>query len=214
MMSQLESIGPDERWAKFTDSRDLFTAAVQLHNLLIEILEDEIKCVGDVSLKACCEVIIHHSRDVGKLFDVQPKGVEATKFIGYLAFWVRKIKPLSNAYSIVDVAEVLDDENKDPDISWKEITQINELASIEIVKRLLHSYVVNPDSKLISGSPDVRLQVADRALAIMDGYLTIDTAHDEFKNFKDIMVYDMRFRTFGPHHMVHIINHILYAADN
>nr|CAX84022.1 uncharacterized protein [uncultured bacterium] len=95
----------------------------------------------ELSAKAVREVAWHSARDIQKLAIYQEDSVDPIKFFGYLAFWVRKLKPVRHAVA-----------------GGEAITDINEKLSVWIL--------VSAASKYVSESEDVFSK--DDALAISD----------------------------------------------
>jgi hypothetical protein len=191
----------------FTDAQR--SSAASLRRLIESVLTDYCGCVGSVSELACQDIIVHHERDLARLRVIHPEGVHPSKHIGYLVFWIRKLKPAANAFPI---DQVLAHASGDipPD---HEITTINELICIYVAQHLVLSYA---DDGLIGPhfESEQRESFKNRIKAIATGVLSsrIDVGHSEGNVFRSF-IYDMRYRTFGPHHVVHFINHVVYAAS-
>src|SRR4051794_24646186 len=72
--------------------------AHDLHAIVSSILVNDIQVDAKVSRRALVDVVIHWDADMTKLMNSQKNGVRPSKYIGYLSFWFRKLKPISGAY--------------------------------------------------------------------------------------------------------------------
>lgn len=184
--------------------------ACELHRKLEEILVDYCECIGRVSLRCCEDIILHHERDLLRLRAIQADGIHPTKHIGYLAFWVRKLKPISCAFPTSLIITTDDRHQID---EKEEIALINELAAVYLSQHLLMSYA--DDGVIFQAENEKQKKTFMSALlksmrfSILDDHALGPSTISLLTN----IIYDMRYRTFGPHHLVHILNHLIYAAE-
>ncbi len=190
-----------------------------MHETLLQVVAEHCDCVASVSLECCKEIVVHYERDISRLQLIHSDGVHPAKCVGYLVFWVRKLKPISMAYSLSAI------QRAKPDEELNESLLINEEAAIFLALHLTLSYaedgILSYDEKTsvyIGGEKTdaerERLKAFVGCLQqLILGYLNnkIDAGHERGNIFTSL-VYDMRYRTFGPHHVVHFINHLVYAA--
>lgn len=191
-----------------TISSEQDESATNLKTLLERLLTEKCQCLGRVSMHTCQEVIVHHERDLMRLGSLHPNGIHPSKHIGYLAFWIRKLKPVSNAYPLSVVSEYEDGIIPD----GKEVLAINEILSIYVAKHLTISYIEDGHIEPTL-TTNLRQQFIKNIVNLMTDVLSarIDAGHMQGSVFR-AFIYDARYRTFGPHHVVHFINHVLYAA--
>ncbi|MFH6781636.1 MULTISPECIES: hypothetical protein [Methylobacterium] len=186
-------------------------SARDLYRLIEKLLVEQCGCVAHISLKTCIDVIEHHESDLGRLLKIHPLGVHPSKHIGYLVFWIRKLKPISVAYALSDLEPYQHD--PDHDVSHdKELNTINEVVSIYVAQHLMLSYA--EDNLIIGGIEESeKAEFVRKIQRVLENVLTltVDVGHGHGNLFKSFL-YDMRYRTFGPHHVVHFVNHVVYAA--
>jgi hypothetical protein len=178
--------------------RDLTSA---LYESIQKILKQK-EAVADVSYRVCEEVIIHHRRDIERLYAVHHRLVHPTKHCSYLAFWIRKLKPIANAFPASKIKA-----GRHPPLE-SEDTHINEKVCIFVALQTLFDYI--DDGILPIPPTTTKAKFLKRYSQAMSGYFTSEvdnemTVGDRFS----AIVYDMRFRTFGPHHLTHLLTHIL-----
>jgi hypothetical protein len=153
-----------------------------------------------VSFPVCEEIIIHHGRDIDRLYATHHQYVHPTKHCSYLAFWIRKLKPISDAYPLSAI--------EDPIPFSESITDINEKVALFIGLRSLCKYVRDGDITLPKMlSEEKRISIFTK---LTEEYLD-SSAEDGMSmgNRFVMLTYDMRFRTFGPHHLTHVFTQIL-----
>lgn len=194
-------------------SRDqIITHAAELRYALQDILREDLKCMGTVSLACCYDVVEHHDRDMDRLYTVhQPKKlVHPSKHIAYLAFWVRKLKPVDSSYPISEVEEAIKLDR--PIDDSREVRDVNERICLWYMFRLLNACIGIGQIAPPNG------MTADKFLSNLDSvFLKFreepsggPVLNDRF----DAHVYDMRYRTFGPHHLVHLANYLISEASH
>jgi len=185
-------------------------SARYLKKLLEQLMYEQCGCLSLVSEVACRDVIIHHERDLNRLRVIHPQGIHPAKHIGYLVFWVRKLKPIAITFRIADIANARDKEIPD----GREVAPDNEIVSVYLAQHLLFSYI---DDGIIPEGPVTRhkqklfkLKVEMIIKYVLNQQIDVGS---EMGNAFEAFVYDMRYRTFGPHHVVHFVNHIIHAAS-
>src|SRR4029077_19572145 len=159
----------------------------------------------DVSKKTVFSVARYFLRDINRIRDRQDGSISSIKFAGYWGFWIRKLKPLSNAYRF----------GADKNDHNNEVIEINELVALEISVAFIlrigtfaeHGVVID----LIRGS------CSQRRDQTCNGAVCVKESAIDFMKFRDALnlryiVYSMRHRTFWPHHFVTNLDHIVFCA--
>ncbi len=187
---------------------DAVRQANDLRYSLHAILTEDMDCVGVVSLGACHDVIVHLQRDMDRLYAVHQTLVHPSKHVAYAAFWIRKIKPVSMAYPATKVSSALQGGPAVNDAD--EIVDINERICLYYTLRLLVAYVVHDQIPTPNGMSTAVF--VDRIQAAFDRYVNDEEPGPALSDQFESLVYDMRFRTFGPHHVVHVVSYLLREA--
>jgi hypothetical protein len=193
------------------DSRkQIIKHAGQLRYTLDVILREDLKCIGTVSLACCYDVIEHHSRDIERLYAVHQKLVHPSKHIAYAAFWIRKLKPIDSSYPLSEIEEAI---NSDRPINESlELRDVNERICLWYTFRLLSSYVSRGYIKVPSGLSVEKF--TKNIESVFVDFITEQTEGPVLSDRFEAHVYDMRYRTFGPHHVVHLVNYLLTEATH
>lgn len=142
-------------------------------------------------------------KDLRRIEDNQGAGIALTKVVGYWAFWIRKTRPVIIAYEGIAPA------SGEPNL-FSEIADINERVALEFAVSALSSQsreggVIHDPfrSECKASSCDGR--------ACMRAYARYTlNIHDNV--FEKYLLYSMRFRTFGPHHFVMLLDQMLISA--
>lgn len=136
-------------------------------------------------------------KDLRRVEDNQGSGIALTKVVGYWAFWIRKTHPVIVAY-----------EGKS-DSPQAEIPDINERVALEFAVSFIASQnrtgstIHDPFRSECKQACDGSACVAKYAKYMLD-------VHDHV--FEKYLIYSMRFRTFGPHHFVMMLDQMLISA--
>ncbi|RAU23977.1 hypothetical protein CU669_02610 [Paramagnetospirillum kuznetsovii] len=168
---------------------------------------------AQVSMFRLVDIIHRWKRDINKMERDHPHGVHAIKHIAYQAFWIRKLKPTSNAYRIKDLEEA---EARDSQVSpAKEIVDINERLSILVAIR----YMMRFAEKGLYPSTDAEIAEGSTAIDpdLLQDYLREYMYFPHRKSAMpgstyDNLIHNQRYRTFGPHHLAHIFDQVTYGA--
>ena len=203
------------------DKQQIIKYALKLRYTLQDILTEDLKCMGTVSLACCYDVIEHHDRDMDRLYKVhQPKKlVHQSKHIAYVAFWIRKLKPVDSSFPITEVSEAFSS-NREIDPT-QEVRDINERICLWYMYRLLRAAIIAGQVEPPSGmTVDEFLPKLDRVFLKFRKEPAGEPTPEEpaawpvLKDRFDAHVYDMRYRTFGPHHLVHLVNYWFSEASH
>jgi hypothetical protein len=111
--------------------------------LLIEEKCIENGIISIVSLPTCEDVIFHHEKDLQKLVfsHEHVEGIHPSKHIGYLAFWIRKLKPIAYGYETEALLTEIANGNHTSSISEsEEVVSVNEIAPIYVALHLILAY--------------------------------------------------------------------------
>jgi hypothetical protein len=166
------------------------TMYVAIHNLLFSAATERRMDVK-ISRNVLKDVVVHYGRDLEKLHDHQKGEVSLTKRIAGLAFWIRRLKPISIAYPKGHRHE--DDEIQDA----------NEQIALTIAMKLLLKTACH--KKHLSVMKD--LPESGRAVAL-SSFLTMYWSNHEGINYTNF-IYSFRYRNFSPHHISLLFDSIL-----
>lgn len=174
------------------------------------ILREDLQCMGTVSLACCYDVIEHHSRDIERLYAVHQQLVHPSKHIAYAAFWIRKLKPVDSSYPTSEVERAI--RAKKPIDESLELRDVNERICLHYTFRLLNEYVIGNHIKPPNGisKGDFLLNIE----RVFQNFVSGGDAGPVLRDRYEAIVYDMRYRTFGPHHVVHLVNYLLTEASH
>ena len=166
----------------------------------------ELGYIANIDRSICQEIDTHWRRDIKRLTTIhnhEKKGLGVEKGIGYLAFWIRKLQPLSQAhpYSVSATGEIVPDHTNTNN-------QINEIVSIYSIKQVLTYYL----SKKEGDSSALKKKIADIGDTFTKLFAPVPSENLPHSKFLSVCLYDMRFRTFGPHHLTHAVRYIMDAA--
>lgn len=169
------------------------------HRLIMRYL-DAIGVSAPISMKTMVELAYFCYRDIYRIKIQQDDHVTAAKFAGYLGFWIRKLKPISRAFRI-------DADIDDPNA---EIVEINELAALQIaINVLIEDGKGGAETQL---HDPVRRNCQDNTC---DGKVCLTEyirLYFGLETNSDYIIYSMRHRTFGPHHLVTNLEHLVFGA--
>lgn len=178
--------------------------APDIFDALVDILKG-MSVDAYLSYRIVEEVVVHFWRDMERLYAIHHEHVHVTKACSYVAFWVRKLKPISDAHP-EKIFQIIG-EDATPPLS-AELTDINEQVAIHLAIRLLRNCI--EDNRVIDIEGRTREQVLETFDEVVENYLVseIEDGMSMGLRFQSI-VYDMRFRTFGPHHLTQFLTHIM-----
>jgi len=178
--------------------------APELYDLVVDLLQ-KLNTSAHVSYAITEEIAIHFWRDLERLYAIHHEQINVTKTCSYLAFWVRKLKPVSDAYPL-QAYEGLDADEQ-PNREY-EVTDINEQISLHLSLTLLRHCL--EDSRITEAANIDREEILAAFDKVSEEYLTSVVEDGMSMGLRfDSMVYDMRFRTYGPHHLTHFLVHIM-----
>src|SRR5688572_18398137 len=159
----------------------------------------------DVSKKTVFSVARYFLRDINRIRDRQDDSISSIKFAGYWGFWIRKLKPLSNAFRF----------GSDKNDHNNEVIEINELVALEISVAFILRIGTFAEQKVVIDL--MRGNCKQRQSNACDGTECVRQSAIEFMKFRNALnlrciIYSMRHRTFGPHHFVTNLDHIVFGA--
>jgi len=174
-------------------------------NIIIGQALRKINVIAHVSYAITEEISIHFWRDMERLYAIHHEQINVTKSCSYIAFWVRKLKPVSDAYPLQAYQDLAKDEQPNGEY---EITDINEQISLHLSLSLLRNCL---EDNRVAGEADIgQPQMLAAFDKVSEDYLTSVVEDGMSMGLRfDSMVYDMRFRTYGPHHLTHFLVHIM-----
>jgi hypothetical protein len=190
--------------SEYVADEDVAAIAAATETLLLEV-SAKLSVACDVSKKTVFGVSRYFLRDINRIRDRQDGSISSIKFAGYWGFWIRKLKPLSKAYRF-------DADKNDPN---NKIIEINELVALEISVAFLLRIGVFAEIGVVIDL--MRGNCARRLDNQCDGAACVMQSAIDFKKFNNALnlryiVYSMRHRTFGPHHLVTNLDHIVFGA--
>ncbi len=184
---------------------------------------DKMRVDGLISRQVTHDVTLRWARDVNRLNDGQgPNGLSPLKYIAYQAFWVRKLKPVAHAWPREEVRAAEQEERKLS--QGLEVVTVNEQVAIRLIIRLALKYAEenqypSPDYNgytIARPIPPGHLREYFRAYLqhpVKDSMPASPEGEAERHGTTlDNLIYNMRYRTFGPHHMTHILEQAIFAA--
>lgn len=151
-----------------------------VHDLLYTVCQEK-KVQIEISERNLAEVVGHYNKDMEKLRDFhQGEGISANKRVAGLAFWIRRIKPISFACKI----------GQD-----REIPDINEKAAVWAAHKLLIFYCRREYA--LSMLRDIQIKDKEKKF---EAYLIRYWRISEWYNYYNL-IYNLRYRNFSPHHL-------------
>jgi hypothetical protein len=203
MSDDLSSLG-----VPYSDQdRENFSAT--LYEVLCELCKVH-DLVAYVSLKTCEEIVDRFRHDVARLLEGKnQRNIHPAKYVGYLCFWVRKLKPISRAFSRTETQKAKD--RGGALAHQDEIITANETVTVSLCVLWLFKFC--KAGKI----PELNGMTVDRAKERLSNAMfdVLNLGSDVGAREGSILesvTYDMRYRTFGPHHLVHLNYHILSVA--
>jgi hypothetical protein len=195
---------PNESLSSETEREFCAEYAPEIFDALVDILK-KMSVNGHLSYRVVEEVVIHFWRDMERLYAVHHEHVHVTKACSYVAFWVRKLKPISDAYP-EEIFQIIQEDTAPP--LRAELTDINEQVSIHLAIRLLRNCI--EDNRVIEIEGKTGEQVLEVFDEVVENYLVSEIEDGMSMGLRfQSLVYDMRYRTFGPHHLTQFLTHIM-----
>lgn len=168
---------------------------------IVEQILDDLGVDAHIDHECILDLTEFFLRDIYRIDKQQRGSVSLAKLAGYWAFWIRKLKPISDA-------KPAHASSFDTD----EIGTINELVAVHFSLELViahrrngafQDHVKDECDKIRSGT--------------CDGVACVKKYADKYLNFKDefflkYIVYSMRHRTFGPHHFALLMENLIFSA--
>lgn len=201
----------DETSGAVEDEELIWTLAQSLRRIMDNSL-GELNVQARLSMAVILDAIRRWRRDVRRLEEGQPKGVHPVKYIAYQVFWIRKLKPASDAYRLADLTQ-------DPPIeprllATKEVIDINERLAIHVAVKLLREWTASgkyptPQNGDAAKNTSLETETLDHHL---EAFLRFPDQTERRGSTYDNLIYNQRFRTFGPHHLAHILDQAVFGA--
>jgi hypothetical protein len=150
------------------------------------------------------DLSFHFLRDILRIKDRQSDAVAGTKFAGYWAFWIRKVRPILYAYD-----KESSHYNTDTQFA-AEIPQINERVSLHFAISFLIEQRKDSDDFLLD---PVRGTCGNNCAGsnCLIEYSKKLLSHGRGSMFEYI-IYSMSYRTFGPHHMTMFLDQLVFGS--
>lgn len=176
------------------------------------ILTETMSVRANLSIKLFNDLVIHLGEDVQRQLRLDTKGLRPAKYAAYIAFWMRKIKPISDAY---DAGEWCKLRGRPP--WYDEIEDINEIVAIKMAFEFLlksnekEMLKIHKDDGAESGDFPIPYN-RDCFIRVMNDFCHQKLANDG-KCVLDTIINDMRYRTFGPHHLAHWFDQFVFRLS-
>lgn len=154
--------------------------ARDVESLIYAILKERGIGFNEVPRSYIQEAAYNASKDIHKHMLYHPDGLEQLKVIGYLCFWVRKIKPIIGATEM-----------------GKPLKEANEIVAVHMAGELCVKYARAYPGDIPEKDPEA---VKKRVTSFLRDKRRIK-----------YLVHSMRYRTFGPHHFVMLLQNIVYG---
>lgn len=195
------------------DEELIWTLAQSLR-LILESSLAELNIQARLSMAVTLDAIRRWRRDVLRLEEGQPKGVHPVKYIAYQVFWIRKLKPVSDAYRIADLQAFQAGDIDARLMATKEVIDINERLAIHAAVKLLRQWASTgkypaPQTPGLQHGTALQTEILDKHL---EAYLRFPDHTERRGSTYDNLIYNQRFRTFGPHHVAHILDQAIFGA--
>lgn len=184
-----------------------------LHQTISNTLRENLKAEAAISKQIVLDVIIHWERDMDRISAAQHGEGSATKHIAHQAFWIRKLKPISRAYRTEDLNAAR--RAKQAIHFSQEIVDANERVAIALACKLLIVYVEDAIFFDVTVGSNVKAaplpSAAERTKQFLREYFSQRIGGADGAII-DNLLYNMRYRTFGPHHMTQILDQAVFAT--
>lgn len=199
--------------AKLREKEGITKLAQSMQAQISKLLRNKMDVRADISRAVVYDVMDRWNYDMRRILANNSSGVRPSKHVAFLAFWIRKLKPVSHAVPARsgDIPDGMRYSSAD-----SEILGINEHLAIWLAFERLENFVRNGKVEVAdrkTGNPRVITYDKDK----------FSTAVAEFcgqrlspggKTVIEVLVEDMRYRTFGPHHLVHLFDQFVFALGN
>lgn len=182
----------------------------EMASFLLSIANERFDADPHISQNICIECSVHISKNISRLYEThQATGnildakVDPLKIIANISFWIRKLKPLSRCYrggGGADAGIEIPDINEKISLYLAEVLTVN-CAYIGLLDDMKRNKDIS--SRLFSQN------IADMFRNFDD---TISSPDEPNNTIRQRMIYDMRFRTYGPHHLSHVLTQVVMSA--
>lgn len=193
---------------------DIVELSEWLAHLIRRYLSQQQPIKAEVSIALLYDVARYWKHDTKRIQSLESNGMRPTEYAAYLAFWIRKLKPISQAFYLQDVnAALVTGTSIDPNA---EIIDINEKAAIRLAFVHLagcckYGQIITHD---LSTNEFVVLKYEDNVFgAFVQNYLN-EKLDMNGRTVMDRLVYDMRYRAFEPHHLIHLFDQFIFGIRN
>jgi hypothetical protein len=182
--------------------------SVKLYEVLCELCSVH-DFAAHVSMKTCEEIVDRFRHDIARLLEGKnQRNIHPAKYVGYLCFWVRKLKPISRAFPRGEAQKAKD--NGEKLAHSLEIITANEIVTVSLCVLWLFKFCKAGKIPELGGPVEkAKHRLGNAMFDVLN--LGSDVGAREGSILESV-TYDMRYRTFGPHHLVHLNYHILSVA--
>lgn len=223
---------------------DLAKVAVELRKLLVELAKEHFqtnrhRVICYPSMRILGDVVKQWDLELRQLALWQPNGIRPTKSIASLSFWIKKLKPIRAFYvpsgpsspssgqvncpicgtgvgtkvgSLIetDQANRIASENFE-----NEIADINERLAVLLAIQQLVDYATGEEyvNHRIITDQEARHFNKAKVKTFLQKYFKQKLGRGD-TTIQDSLLFNMRYRTFATHHIVHILDQILFALTH
>jgi hypothetical protein len=193
------------------DPEAIAELAEWLHGFICKYLHVHLAVEAEISKAQLYDIAWRWKIDMNRISRSAKSGVRPAKHSAYLAFWIRKLKPISQAYFLRDIKSALAAKSSvDP---TREIIDINERAAIRMAFSYLGGFGKAGKIVIHNASDDkfLALKYEDsKYRQSVESYLNKKLGINGM-TVSEKLIDDMRYRSFGPHHLVHIFDQFVFG---
>ncbi len=180
---------------------------------VFQVILENLGVDADIDQDLVDELAAFFLRDIYRIDQQQRGSVSLAKYAGYWAFWVRKLKPVSNP-------SYASDDPEEHYLTRRELKSINEIVSVYFAIELVKDFRTREENVTrVRGQQEdvVRASCAKLKKGHCKGADCFKTHTERYLTFNNgfflqYITYSMRNRTFGPHHFALLIESLIYAA--
>lgn len=168
---------------------------------LISAILSSIKVEATIDKDILEDVAHFFLRDIYRIDRQQKSSISVSKFAGYWAFWLRKLKPISGPKALTDEAK-----------KYSEARSINEIVSLQFGLEMLMKFRGSDGL-----SDNVMRSCKRKSEKLCDGSQCLKKYSEKYLDFDnefyhEYIIYSLRNRTFGPHHFALLFENITFSA--
>lgn len=198
--SVLQSGGKDKEVAK---------KALKWQKVSQQIVCDEMNVHANYSRALFHDLFLRYMSDIDKQSEHDDSDVRPAKRAAYLAFWIRKVKPISNAYYLDDIHQ------NGRNTPWtSEIVDINERLAIRLAFWFICAFNQMGKLKIHKNDDDKAIPFDEKIFKkVMSEYCNQKLGIDG-KSVLETLIHDMRYRSVGPHNLAYLFDQFVFRLSD